>query len=323
MSWASRKILSECNKIVVYIGGIGFFRIGYGLRTMKEDVKLALPTMRPGITGREFVRVAGGFGAPALGSSPAGGLDIDNAGNLATDGDVTASSVGIGTSAGAEKLQIFTSADETIVAEVKCTSTGTSAVGVLKATGNGGSIQVMQHGTGRTTTRYGITVADYAEILANGSAGLLIGSQEAVKIVFGTNSANRMVIDAAGNIGINTATPGARVEIEVNEGTAYSAADSDGQRTKGATLSIRNPNSTTDSMAQIVFFNRTSTVGISRIVALKGAVSGHSQLAFVTDNGTPGERMRIDEAGNVTIASLAGSGLRTVVVDANGVLSAP
>ena len=196
---------------------------------------------------------AGGFRGPALGSSPAGDLDIDNAGNLATDGDVTASSVGIGTSAGAEKLQSFTSADETIVAEVKCTSTGTSAVGVLKATGNGGSIQVMQHGTGRTTTRYGITVADYAEILANGSAGLLIGSQEAVKIVFGTNSANRMVIDAAGNIGINTATPGARVEIEVNEGTAYSAADSDGQHTKGATLSIRNPNSTTDSMSQIVF----------------------------------------------------------------------
>ncbi len=54
---------------------------------------MALPTMRAGITGREFVRVAGGFGAPALGTSPAGGLDIDNAGNLATDGDITAQSI--------------------------------------------------------------------------------------------------------------------------------------------------------------------------------------------------------------------------------------
>lgn len=54
---------------------------------------MALPTMRAGITGREFVRVAGGFGAPALGTSPAGGLDIDNAGNLATDGDITAKSI--------------------------------------------------------------------------------------------------------------------------------------------------------------------------------------------------------------------------------------
>ena len=50
---------------------------------------MALPTMRPGLTSREFLRIAGGYNSPALGKSPAGGLDIDNAGNLATDGDVT------------------------------------------------------------------------------------------------------------------------------------------------------------------------------------------------------------------------------------------
>lgn len=94
---------------------------------------MALPTMRAGITGREFVRVAGGYGAAALGSSPAGGLDIDNAGNLATDGDITASSVAIGTSAPTEKLEVLSNAYESVTAEVKSTSTGLSAVGVLKA----------------------------------------------------------------------------------------------------------------------------------------------------------------------------------------------
>lgn len=50
---------------------------------------MTLPDMRPGLTSREFLRIAGGYEAPALGTSPAGGLDIDDAGNLATDGDVT------------------------------------------------------------------------------------------------------------------------------------------------------------------------------------------------------------------------------------------
>ena len=50
---------------------------------------MTLPSMRSELVGREFLRVAGGYGVAAVGASPAGGLDVDNAGNLATDGDVT------------------------------------------------------------------------------------------------------------------------------------------------------------------------------------------------------------------------------------------
>lgn len=50
---------------------------------------MALPNMRAGIISREFLRIAGGLASPAVGTSPAGGLDIDNAGNVATDGDIT------------------------------------------------------------------------------------------------------------------------------------------------------------------------------------------------------------------------------------------
>ncbi len=50
---------------------------------------MTLPSMRAGTASREFLRIAGGHGAAAAGSSPAGGLDVDNAGNLATDGDVS------------------------------------------------------------------------------------------------------------------------------------------------------------------------------------------------------------------------------------------
>lgn len=50
---------------------------------------MTLPNMREGLVSREFLRIAGGYGVAAVGTSPAGGVDIDNAGNLATDGDVT------------------------------------------------------------------------------------------------------------------------------------------------------------------------------------------------------------------------------------------
>lgn len=48
-----------------------------------------LPSMGTGLVSREVLRIAGGYGAPAAGNSPAGGLDIDQAGHMATDGDVT------------------------------------------------------------------------------------------------------------------------------------------------------------------------------------------------------------------------------------------
>mgnify|MGYP001156523392 CR=1 FL=1 len=50
---------------------------------------MTLPSLPPAITSREFLRIGGGYGASACGASPAGGLDADNAGNLAMDGDLT------------------------------------------------------------------------------------------------------------------------------------------------------------------------------------------------------------------------------------------
>ncbi|MFP4500591.1 MAG: hypothetical protein ACLFTT_06280 [Candidatus Hydrogenedentota bacterium] len=50
---------------------------------------MTLPNMPAQMTSREFLRIAGGYGTPGAGHSPAGGLDVDNAGNLAMDGDLT------------------------------------------------------------------------------------------------------------------------------------------------------------------------------------------------------------------------------------------
>ena len=54
---------------------------------------MSLPSIPSGEVSRDYLRIAGGYGASAMGQSPAGGLDIDNAGHLATDGDVTVDGV--------------------------------------------------------------------------------------------------------------------------------------------------------------------------------------------------------------------------------------
>ena len=50
---------------------------------------MTLPSMPANLVNREYLRIAGGYGSAAEGTSPAGGLDADNAGNLAMDGDFT------------------------------------------------------------------------------------------------------------------------------------------------------------------------------------------------------------------------------------------
>lgn len=81
------------------------------------------PSMPSAVCARESLRVGGGFGAAAAGASPAGGLDVDDAGNLATDGDVTVAGVidargGVVNTAGALVLDApDDSADSTIYLE--------------------------------------------------------------------------------------------------------------------------------------------------------------------------------------------------------------
>ncbi len=50
---------------------------------------MPVPNVPSQYTGREYLRIGGGYKAPAKGASPAGGADIDNAGNIATDGELT------------------------------------------------------------------------------------------------------------------------------------------------------------------------------------------------------------------------------------------
>jgi hypothetical protein len=80
---------------------------------------------------------------------------------------------------------------------------GLNAVGRLRASANNTAIlDLNAHGAGRTATRYGITMANWVEVVAGGAsvAGLLLGASGAQPVVMGTNGAERQRWASDGNI---------------------------------------------------------------------------------------------------------------------------
>jgi|GEM_PF-2759760 len=116
-----------------------------------------------------------------------------------------------------------------------------------------------------------------------------------------------MRIDHHGKVGIGTTAPAAILEVQNSAGvgslrvTANTSSYSTVDFYTGATYGAQFAYSSSDSSLQ--FWNYQN-----------------GPVLFASNNT---ERMRIAAAGTVTIANLAGSGSRTVVADANGLLSAP
>ncbi|EQC44479.1 endosialidase chaperone [Bacteriovorax sp. BSW11_IV] len=156
-------------------------------------------------------------------------LDLDTfklVGNGGNEGISISSTgkVGIGVSTPTDSLEVA-STDTQSVVRVESTGdqlTNYAAINLTNFstdTSIDSRLFMAAHGNDRTMTRYGMSVAGWAElstINAGNVNGLMIGNDSAKPIVFGTNDLERMRVTETGNVGIGTIAPSEKLEVAGN-----------------------------------------------------------------------------------------------------------
>lgn len=133
-----------------------------------------------------------------------------------------AGQVGIGTVRPIEvnansKLTIAGPGSQDIIASTTDITTASDAI--LQAYADTARTFLGSHGSAQVASRYGLVLGGWGEIsLFTTKAvvpnGLVIGTNPAVPLVFGTNSIERMRILSSGNVGIGTTSPYAKFSIQ-------------------------------------------------------------------------------------------------------------
>lgn len=144
------------------------------------------------------------------------GIYASSTSRIASTTFTVSGTVGIGTETPTDvnanaKLTVAGISSQDIIASTTDNTTLSDAI--LQAYAPGSRIFMGAHGTNQVSSRYGITLGGWGEIGAFNSTfgttnGLIIGTNPAVPIVFGTNNTEKMRITSAGLVGIGTTTPG-------------------------------------------------------------------------------------------------------------------
>ncbi|WP_224962505.1 beta strand repeat-containing protein [Geomonas subterranea] len=112
---------------------------------------------------------------------------------------------------------------------------------------------------------------------------------------------NSLIYDSGTNIGIGTATPGYRLDVQGATRAAVFAADTE---STWASAQIYNLTGITNSARGIKFGDADGTKGAGIVGISKNTTGGRVELGFITSTGNVSyERVRVDENGNVGIGT--------------------
>lgn len=228
--------------------------------------------------------------------------------------------VGIGTTNPVNTLEISRSQNGGVTTRVTNGSNGTSAFSSVSATNDSGNaVSISMYGSGNTSSWLGSTWANWGFVGgSSGTSGLMIHSGSG-PLELSANGVRAMRIDSSGNVGIGTASPGAKLEINdennssltIKEANVNDGAVIRGYRSRG-TITSPSQALTGDTLASLRGFTYNGSAyvrssGIDLLNTENSAASATgSAISFQTTlNGTSTftERMRIDHNGNVGIGT--------------------
>ena len=296
---------------------------GYGVSTGDCAVEIGGDRTGSGPSYVDFHSTSGtDFEARILRNSGAnGGLDILNTGT----GNMVVGQVGAG------PLLLYTNNTTRMVID----SNGNVGIGttnplvslevngsqITRGDANGFILFAPKEGTepfGTDYDRFEIRVDDTAQVTTLGNTNGGTGSARALAFLAGTNE--RMRIDTAGNVGIGTASPTSKLDVQGQIGTGNITVR--GDTSEGGQISLNDKNNTAatynfdvDSGGHGRLF---TTINNTNLTIGQLAGTG-GNVVFTTANT---ERMRIDSSGNVGIGTSTPGQLLTVRYDHNGTTAA-
>ena len=142
----------------------------------------------------------------------------------------------------------------------------------------------------------GVSGTSGLQLIGQTGTQALVGSMGAEPLIFRTASVERARINASGNVGIGTTSPGAKLDV----GTTNIATDEEGTFRLGVAGTIA---------GEYYTFGRKSTTGD---LVLRGYQDGVSGFRFFTKTTTDQERLTILNNGNVGIGTAAPGALLQV-----------